>query len=115
MKFHQINQLWANFKPILSKVCKDNYSKQLPTKDIKGIDSYINQLSTVDLDGVAFRFSKNKEGQPSLPDDLQHINIAIFSDHMEKLCEYLENIDYAFSHLEDCRSEMLASMDFDRG
>jgi hypothetical protein len=106
---HHIDQLWSDCKKILNAPkIQNSCGFTLPIEDIEGIDSYIKQLSAVDPDAQAFRYARDKKGRPSLPDGLTHINIAVFGDHMERLCSHLDGIDSYLDHMREIRDEMEA-------
>ena len=106
---HHIGQLWSDCKRILTAPeIQNSCGFTLPIEDTEGIDSYIRQLSTVDPDAQAFRYARDKKGRASLPDSLTHINIAVFADHMERLCSHLDGIDSYLDHMREIRDEMEA-------
>lgn len=113
---HKLNELWKNLKPLLNPVCNLVQDSLFPIEDIEGIESYINQLHEYDPDGQRFRYATVKQQKkkvrieiPSLSKDLHHINIRVFASSMEKLADYLENIDYWFGDLLDIKNDMLRS------
>jgi hypothetical protein len=61
-----------------------------------------------DPDAQAFRFNRRKTGEASLPEGLKHFNIAVFSDHMESLCLYLDSIDTQLDQTREIQNEMEA-------
>lgn len=98
---HRLDLLWSNFKPILKEVSSlANYP--ILTEDLEGIDSYVRQLTVVDPDSFGFRYSTTKTGDPSLP-NLEHINISVFADAMERLADYLNVLHTGFLALEDMK------------
>ena len=90
---HHIDQLWADIKRLLKteKVRKE-CGVTMPQEDTQGIDSYVQQISAIDPDSQSFRYSRTKNGDTSLPETVTHINIAVFADHMESLCSYLDGL-----------------------
>jgi len=106
---HHIDQLWLDFKRFLKNERIKNWcGLKLPGEDIKGVDSYIRQLSEVDPDAQSFRYARTKGGETSLPETLTHINIAVFADHMDSLCNYLDGLDSYLDEVRDIRNEMEA-------
>jgi hypothetical protein len=104
---HNIEQLWADFKRFLrTDKIKSLCGLTLPSMDIEGVDSYIQQVSVIDPDAQAFRYARNKKGEASLPETLTNINIAVFADHMERLCSLLDGIDSYLDHVRGIRDEM---------
>ena len=106
---HCLDQLWANVKRFLEKdEIRAGCSLTLEAQDREGIDSYLQQLSVVDPDSQAFRYPRNKRGERLLPEALKSINIAVFSDHMERLCSFLDNLDSYLDSLLEIGSDMRA-------
>lgn len=110
---HKLDELWKNLRPLLEPVCKLVQDESFPLSDIEGIESYISQLHEHDPDGQRFRYATFKEGKKkvkvekrSLKEDLRHINIRMFANNMEKLADYLENVESWFSHLLDTKHDM---------
>jgi hypothetical protein len=78
----------------------------LPVEDVEGIDDYIRQLCEVDPRSYSLRYANSKNGEPSLPEKLTHINLRHFGELMERLANYLYGLEAATSHLEDSKHEM---------
>jgi hypothetical protein len=68
---------------------------------MKGVNSYIQQLTDNDPDAQAFRYAVSKKGAASLPPNITHINIRVFADSMERLADFLDGLDAAFGGLQD--------------
>jgi len=106
---HRIGQLWEDFKQLTGRdKFRASCALVLRPEDVAGIDSYIKQISHVDPDAQAFRYPLNTKGENSLPETLQSINIAVFSDHMDRLCAHLDGIDSYLDHLRELRNDMIA-------
>jgi hypothetical protein len=69
------------------------------------LESYIGQFHEVDERSFAFRYPLTTKGEVSLG-ELTHINLGTLSDHMEKLCEYLDGLGIGYSEFIECRNEM---------
>jgi hypothetical protein len=104
---HRLDLLWTNFRPILDAVCKEVGWKPPAKEDIEGVDSYIRQMTDVDLDGQGSRYVVSKKGEPSMP-HLRNINIRVFADGVERLGDFLEGLDAGFAAMEDIKNEMHA-------
>jgi hypothetical protein len=84
---HRLDSLWNTLRPILKTAIPS-----LPARALKGIDSYIKQLSHVDPTGESFRYDMSKKGKGHLA-QLRHINVHIFAEAMEWLTCNLEGVD----------------------
>jgi hypothetical protein len=104
---HRLDLLWNNFRPILEAVCKEVGWKPPAKEDIEGVDSYIRQMTAVDLDGQGARYVVSKKGEPSML-HLTTINIRVFADGMERLGDFLEGLDAGFAAMEEIKSDMHA-------
>jgi len=106
---HRIDELWNDLRFLLKKAkIRQEYGVTLEPEDVSGANSYIKQLSELDPDSQRFRYAHLQNGASSLPDDLEHINIAVFGSHMESLRSYLDGIDSYFDHIREIRNEMEA-------
>ena len=105
---HRLDLLWQDLKPMLTDVSEEAGWEVLPVADVEGIDSYIRQLTELDPDSFAFRYTRSKSGTPSLPPDLKLINLRHFAEIMERLADYLDAFDSATLHLEETKAEMEA-------
>ncbi len=74
-----------------------------------GIDDYIAQLSTMDPDSFAFRYTRSKKGGRSLPPELKRINLRHFAETIERLADYFDGMDAAVYSLMEAKSEMEAA------
>jgi hypothetical protein len=109
LEHHRIDELWNDLKFLLTKTkIQQDCGLTLDSEDVSGVDSYIKQLSKLDPDSQRFRYAHLKNGASSLPDGLEHINIAVFGSHMESLCTYLDGIDTCLDHMLEMRDEMEA-------
>ena len=76
--------------------------------DVHGIDDYIAQLSKMDQDSFAFRYTHSKKGERSLPPELTRINLRNFAEMLERLANYFDGMDAALYSLVEAKSEMEA-------
>jgi len=102
---HCLYQLWTDLKGFL-KSADDRCGLRIDCEDQDGINSYIQQLSEVDPDSQVFRYARSKKGERLLPEELKCINIAVFSEHMERLCSFLDNVDSYLDHMLELRNDM---------
>jgi hypothetical protein len=95
---------------MLNPVCDEVGNAHFPQEDLDGIESYIEQIHAYDPDGQRFRYAiargKGKRREQSLPQSLTIINIRVFAEAMERLADYLGNIESWFDHLLDTKCEM---------
>ncbi len=76
-----------------------------PKEELDGVESYIKQITAVDPDSFSFRYSMSKDGKRSAP-EITHLNLLVFANCMERLCDYLDGIDGFFMYYKDARDEM---------
>ncbi len=105
---HRLDPLWQDLKPLFANVCKAAGWDRLEPADIEGVDDYIRQLSEMDRDFFAFRYTRSKQGCRSLPADVKRINLRHFAELVERLADYLEGLDAAVYSLVEAKSEMEA-------
>ena len=106
LKTHRLDFLWADLKPIWAELCKEAGWDALDLADVQGIDDYIAQLSAMDADSFAFRYTRSKKGGRSLPSELKRINLRHFAETIERLADYLDGMDAALYSLMEAKSEM---------
>jgi hypothetical protein len=107
---HRLDLLWSDFKPLSGDITKAGGWVDLPIEDINGIDDYIRQISEIDPDSQRLRYSHLKKGEPSLPEQLTHINLRHFGELMDRLARYLWGIDLGMSALEDMKHDYESEM-----
>ena len=76
---HNLENLWKKLKPIVLDLSLD---EELGTE---GFESYIKQITEIDKNSFSFRYDKTKDRKERNLKDISHINILVFSNHMEKL------------------------------
>lgn len=101
---HDLLSLWSMARPMLGPVCEIAGSDPLPSEDLQGIDSYMNQINAHDPRGESFRYARTRDAKRTLGPTLKLINIRTFATGMEKLADYLEGIEKWFGHLVDTRN-----------
>ena len=102
---HRLDPLWNDFKAISAAITKVASWNDLPAGDIEGIDNYIRQISEIDPHSYSLRYAHSKEGTPSLPKNLTHINLRHFGELMDRLARYLWGIDTSISVIEDMKQD----------
>lgn len=105
---HRLDRLWQDLKPMFAEVCKAVGWDKLNRIEEQGVDSYIRQLTALDPDSYSFRYRRSKKGRPSLPSDLERIDLRHFAELMERLADYLDGLDTATSVLEEQKMDMEA-------
>jgi hypothetical protein len=101
LKRHRLDALWMVLKPIVKS------EGSLPKDDIEGINHYINVLTQVDPESQSFRYALSSKNEPSL-DSIPYINIEVFVEAMERLCNSFGLLDSLFQVSSDHKQEMLA-------
>ena len=101
--------LWGDFKPIAATITEVG-GWELPREDVEGIEDYIRQISNVDPRSYSLRYARTKDGDPSLPKDLTHINLRHLGELMDRLGNYLWGMDTAIGELEDLKHDYDAEM-----
>jgi hypothetical protein len=107
---HRLDRLWEDFKPMSSAISKAAGWDELPKEDIESIDDYIHQISDIDPRSYSLRYARSKEGNPSLPKSLTHINLRHFGELMDRLARYLWGIDVGMGAIEDMKHDYESEM-----
>ncbi|MFC5865037.1 hypothetical protein ACFPT7_22200 [Acidicapsa dinghuensis] len=92
---HKLDLLWHDLEPIFESICEAVGWEKPNSADVEGTREYIRQLSEVDPISMTFRYWASKDGNPSLPANLDVFNIRHFSEMMGRLADYLEALDIA--------------------
>lgn len=108
LKKHQLDLLWQDLRPMINTVGATAGWGPFDPTELEGIDEHITQLSDMDPDSYAFRYTRSKKGAPTLPPDVKLINLRHFAEMIERLAGALEGLDTATSYLEDAKSELEA-------
>ena len=110
---HSLSELWGTARPLLNPVCGRAGDSQFPVSELDGLDSYIQQIHEHDPDGQRFRYATTKvrragrahATEPSLRPELSKVNVRLLANAMERLADYLENIEDWFGDLEEAKRE----------
>lgn len=103
---HNLQALWTAYKRISLEVETMTATAEIVKEDKDGIDSYIDQLDAIDAGSFSFRYPRRKDGMDSIQ-SVQKINLGRFSEHMEKLCTYLEGHTDYYGYLIQQREDYL--------
>jgi hypothetical protein len=101
LRKHRLDLLWTILRPLLKSECSPSLD------DLKGISHYIDQLHKVDPQSQSFRYAMSSKDEPALS-SIPYINVGVFAEAMERLCNYLDGVDSQFDLHTDHRQEMLA-------
>jgi hypothetical protein len=105
---HRLDLLWQDLRLMINAVGATAGWGPFNPAELEGIDEHITQLSAMDPDSYAFRYTRSKKGNPALPPDVKLINLRHFAEMIERLGDALDGLDMATSHLEDAKAEMEA-------
>lgn len=97
---HNIQKLWGNCLPLLSKVFHERGAESYPE-----ITRLIAEYSSVDRYATAFRYPKDKIGNPSLP-GMKTFNICNLGDVIGKIDNILYGILEELSLYQSYKDEM---------
>lgn len=100
-KTHQLDKLWAICRVTLKKI-----EQTIPDQDLEAIDEAISQFCAVDPTSEGFRYPTNKEGQPSLPDELKYINVRNLAEVMARVGSFFESATMMISYYRDLKIDM---------
>lgn len=100
---HDLQAIWNLVLPLLNPVSIMIEGQELPTEDLEGITSYIQQIHRHDPDGQRFRYARIRQKKPNAPKgtyvnrrslepELTLINVGDFAIHLEKLADYLDGL-----------------------
>ncbi len=114
---HDLVPLWEMIVPLLDPLCDSAGERPIPTQDIEGISSYLQQLKEHDPDGQRFRYAtvvvrppKNSKlplkHKRSIKKELRLVNIRVFASHMEQLADYLDGLGGWSAHLLQAKIDM---------
>lgn len=110
LRCHSLDRLWTAFMPILAAVSEASAMSPPPGDQLAGVESYIRQITAVDPGSDSFRYAYSRDGTPSIVQEITHLNLLVFANHMERLCDYLDGIDGCFTWYKDGLDEMCANL-----
>lgn len=100
-KSHSLTKLWPEVKAIVEKVWPESNRSEIAV-----IDALITEMNEYDPQSMSFRYPVDKQGEPSLPQELTHINIRRLSEEMEKVCGFFEGCYIGITEFLDIKHEM---------
>lgn len=89
---HRLLVLWADCRTAIKEV----WPKDADGPDVKAFETCIREFAQMDPNGTAFRYPLAMNGEASLPEDLQHINLRQLRDVMRKLHGMIDGTDTGF-------------------
>lgn len=98
---HGVLKLWQEFRPLLERI-EPNGDQE----DLEAVEGLIVQLAAIDKNSFVFRYPTTLDDQPSLPQDLTHINMENLHTCMVGLATFFEAVDTMIDHYQDCKTEM---------
>ena len=103
LKSHNLEELWKAFKPYFIEIWSDTeyFGKNNFEELVDGIDSYINQLCTIDKDSFSFHYSRKKDRKTRTLKGVKHINIVGFVEKIERLVAVREGCEWHLDSLEE--------------
>jgi len=110
---HRLDLLWQDLKPLFGNFCKLAGWGEFSAAEEAAIDSYIGQLTALDRRSLSFRYARSTKGTPTLGKDFDCFNLHHFTQMMERLTHYLDELDKASLDLEDTKREMEGEYGYD--
>jgi len=101
---HNLRSLWNTCRPIIAEGAIG-----ATDTDLDAIDDAIAQFSTVDPGSDSFRYPVDRDGNLSISDDLQIINLRQLRDRIDALATFLDGASMAFSAYMDYKADMQSS------
>ena len=103
---HNLMKLWNHFKPSFLEVCghESDFNEVR-----KGVESYINQIHSIDPESITFRYDRSKDQKKHNLQEFKHINVLHFYEAIEKLTTLIEGIESEFLKVQDYCDEMKAN------
>jgi hypothetical protein len=102
---HKLDRIWGDLEPAFGSVCEAVGWNKPAKADLDGIREYICQLSAIDPNSMNFRYWRQKDGAPSLRDDLQAFNIRHFAEMMGRLADFIEALGTAMAAAGEMRDD----------
>jgi hypothetical protein len=81
---HSLLHHWKPLRLLLEKRWPDH------PEELKAVEENLRQFDEVDRGSFAFRYSVTKSGDPSLPEEMQHINLRNLKEVVERIGTFLE-------------------------
>ena len=97
---HNIYELWRVCEKLLSDISPGD-----SVEELKQIGRLISEFCLVDPKSTAFRYPKDKNGKPSLP-NMTHIDVKNIYDIIEKMSVILEGADMQITEYLSIKAEM---------
>lgn len=97
---HNILNLWNDCRIFLEEVWPDGDSEELDS-----VECCIKEFAEIDPKSMAFRYPIDKDGTPSLPEELRHINIRNLGEVMQRLGSLLDGCDTGISEMLSWKEE----------
>lgn len=82
---HKLPRLWRDCRKVIDKTWPD-----APESDADVVEELIAEFTAIDPNSIAFRYSKSKKGERSLPAHLTHLNLRHLRETMDKLSLFLQ-------------------------
>lgn len=79
---HRLVELWQTLKPLLQEIEPNN------DRDLLAAEKTIEKFDSIDPRSMAFRYPRDTHGKPSLPPDLERINLA----NLQRVCIGVGNL-----------------------
>ncbi len=98
---HSILNLWADCRKILEEIWPDG-----DKADLNAVEDCIKEFSNIDPRSMSFRYPVDKDGNPSLPQELTHINIRHLGEVMQGIASLLDGCDAGIDAMLDYKAEM---------
>lgn len=109
MERHDIQRIWGEILKLKEQLkLVDQAAIFDKSLDLQKADLAIKEFSQADRNSLAFRYSTDRSGQPSLPPNIEWIDANHFVNVMDEVANILEDIDNMIVIANDFRNEFLA-------
>lgn len=100
---HDLRWLWNRVRGFLVRQFPDEAVEQLAC-----LDEHVEHLAAIDPNSMVFRYTIDKEGRASLPEDLEYIGYVEFAQAVEEVSLTLESVLTHVKHVTDYVAEARA-------
>ena len=103
---HNLDALWGKIKYLKGQLSSNDHRCFFdPKLEIDKVDRVIKEITAIDKESFAFRYAYDKSGNPSIPEEIQNINVENFIEKMDEVAKILEAIDNMIAIGNDYKNE----------
>jgi len=104
---HCLEAIWGKVKYLKTQLNPEDRDFIFnPKLDLGKVDQCVKEFSSIDPKSFAFRYATDREGNPSIPDEILSVDLENYIEKMDGVAMILEAVDNSIAIANEYKNEL---------